>query len=92
MREQVRDMREPGSRTTGTTGLQNRDPARWRDAWQLEHVVGKYVISDTPLTADEWIKQTGATLIVGEATVPLRTIFAYRSRMQLSCQHEPAFI
>jgi hypothetical protein len=26
------------------------------------------------------------------ATVPLRTIFACRSRMQLSRQHEPAFI
>ena len=25
--------------------LKNRDPARWRDAWQLEHVTGKYVIS-----------------------------------------------
>ena len=23
--------------------LKNRDPARWRDAWQLEHVTGKYV-------------------------------------------------
>jgi hypothetical protein len=35
-----------------------------------------YVISDTPLTGDEWIKQTGATVVEGEATVPHRTIFA----------------
>ena len=49
--------------------LKNRDPARWRDAWQLEHVTGKYVISDKPLTEAEWIKQTGATVIDGEATV-----------------------
>jgi hypothetical protein len=48
--------------------LKNRDPARWRDAWQLEHVTGKYVISDKPLTEAEWIKQTGATVIDGEAT------------------------
>jgi len=27
--------------------LKNRDPAHWRDAWQLEHVTGKYVISDS---------------------------------------------
>ena len=47
--------------------LKNRDPARWRDAWQLEHVTGKYVISDKPLTEAEWIKQTGATVIDGEA-------------------------
>jgi hypothetical protein len=26
--------------------LKNRDPARWRDAWQLEHTLGQYVISD----------------------------------------------
>jgi hypothetical protein len=48
--------------------LKNRDPAHWRDAWQLEHVTGKYVISDKPLTEAEWIKQTGAIVIDGEAT------------------------
>ena len=56
--------------------LKNRNPAQWRDAWQLEHITGKYVISDRPLTEDEWIKQTGATVIEGEATVRHRTIFA----------------
>jgi hypothetical protein len=30
--------------------LKNRDPARWRDAWQVEHSLGKYVISDKPMT------------------------------------------
>jgi hypothetical protein len=55
---------------------QNRDPARWWNAGQLEHVAGMYVISDSPLTGDEWIKQTGATVVEGEATVPHRTIFA----------------
>jgi hypothetical protein len=36
--------------------LKNRDPAHWRDAWQLEHVTGKYVISDKPITEEQWIK------------------------------------
>jgi hypothetical protein len=49
--------------------LKNRDPTHWRDAWQLEHVTGKYVISDKPISTEaEWIKQTGATVIDGEAT------------------------
>jgi hypothetical protein len=34
--------------------LKNRDPAHWRDAWQHEHVLGRYVISDRPLTEQEW--------------------------------------
>jgi hypothetical protein len=43
------------------------DPARRRDAWQLENVTGKYILSDKPLTytrsdkpltEDEWITLT----------------------------------
>jgi hypothetical protein len=34
------------------------------------------VISGTLMTEYEWIKQTGATVIEGEATVRHRTIFA----------------
>jgi hypothetical protein len=30
-------------------------------------VTGKYVIADRPLTEEEWIKQTGATVIDGDA-------------------------
>jgi hypothetical protein len=29
------------------------DPAHWRDAWQVEHVTGKYVISDNPMTEEQ---------------------------------------
>jgi hypothetical protein len=36
--------------------LKNRDPAHWRDAWQVEHTLGKYTISDRPLTEQEWIE------------------------------------
>jgi hypothetical protein len=46
--------------------LKNRDPGKWRDAWQLEHVTGKYVVSDKTLTEDEWIAARGADVIEGE--------------------------
>jgi len=49
-------------------GAKNRDPEHWRDAWQLEHVTGKYVISDKPMTEEQWIKERGATVVDGEAT------------------------
>jgi hypothetical protein len=32
--------------------LKNRNPAQWRDAWQLEATLGKYVIADL-----EWMKE-----------------------------------
>jgi hypothetical protein len=34
--------------------LKNRDPERWRDVQNVEHVMGKYIISDKPMTLDEW--------------------------------------
>jgi hypothetical protein len=37
--------------------LKNRDPAHWRDAWQLEHSLGKYVISDKPMSQEQWAKE-----------------------------------
>ena len=42
--------------------LKNRDPAHWRDAWQVAHTLGKYVISDKPMTEEEWTREH-ATLI-----------------------------
>jgi hypothetical protein len=30
--------------------LKNRDPAHWRDAWQVEQMLDKYVISDRSMT------------------------------------------
>jgi hypothetical protein len=32
----------PPDVTAQTFWLKNRDPAHWRDAWQMEHVLGKY--------------------------------------------------
>jgi hypothetical protein len=47
--------------------LKNRDPAHWRDAWQVEHSLGKYMISDKPMTKEAWAKER-ATIIDAEAT------------------------
>jgi hypothetical protein len=43
--------------------LKNRDPKRWRDAWQVDAAVGTYIISDRPLTQEDWVKACGATVI-----------------------------
>ena len=43
-------------------------PLHWRDAWQLEHVTGKYIISDKPMTEEEWIKQR-AVVVDGDDAV-----------------------
>jgi hypothetical protein len=40
--------------------LKNRDP--WRDAQQVEHALGKYIISDRPLTEEQWAAER-ATII-----------------------------
>jgi hypothetical protein len=37
--------------------LKNRDPRHWRDSQQMEHVMGKYIISDQPMTEEEWAKE-----------------------------------
>jgi hypothetical protein len=34
--------------------LKNRDPERWRDVQQLEHSLGKYIVSDKPMTEEQW--------------------------------------
>jgi hypothetical protein len=35
--------------------LNNRKPADWRDVQNVEHVLGRYIISDRPMTEDEWV-------------------------------------
>jgi hypothetical protein len=42
--------------------LKNRDPAHWRDAWQVEAAIGRYIISDKPMTEEQWIRER-ATMI-----------------------------
>ena len=37
--------------------LKNRDPSNWRDVQNLSADVGHYILSDRPMTEDEWIAQ-----------------------------------
>jgi hypothetical protein len=43
--------------------LKNRKPSEWRDVQNVEHAIGRYIISDRPLSEEEWIKASGATVI-----------------------------
>ena len=47
----------PPDTTSAIFWLKNRDLAHWRDAWQFEHVTGKYLISDKPMCEEQWIKE-----------------------------------
>jgi hypothetical protein len=42
--------------------LKNRDPERWRDVQNVEHVLGKYLIPDHPMTPEQWAAER-ATII-----------------------------
>ena len=53
----------PPDTTAAIFWLKNRDPAHWRDAWQHEHVLGRYIISDRPLTEQEWLLAAKADVI-----------------------------
>jgi hypothetical protein len=47
----------PPDVTAGIFWSKNRRPDRWRDAWQIEAAVGKYLISDKPMSPEQWIKE-----------------------------------
>ena len=47
--------------------LKNRDSQNWRDVQNIEHAVGRYVISDQPMDEATWIKER-AVVIDAEAT------------------------
>jgi hypothetical protein len=55
----------PPSDVAGIFWLKNRDPAHRRDAWQIEASVGKYLISDKPMSAEDWIRER-ATIVDAE--------------------------
>jgi hypothetical protein len=52
----------PPDVTAGIYWLKNRNPQLWRDSQQLEHVLGKYIISDQPMTEEQWARER-ATVI-----------------------------
>jgi hypothetical protein len=52
----------PPDVAAGIFWLKNRDPQHWRDSQLLEHVLCKYIISDRPMTEEEWARER-ATVI-----------------------------
>jgi hypothetical protein len=47
----------PPDTTAAIFWLKNRDPQHWRDNQQLEHVMGKYIISDQPMSEADWARE-----------------------------------
>jgi hypothetical protein len=54
----------PPDTTAGIFWMKNRDPQHWRGSQQLEHVLGKYIISDKPMSEAEWARER-ADVITG---------------------------
>ena len=52
----------PPDVTAAFIWLKNRDPDRWRDVQNVEHVLGKYLISDHPMTIEQWAEER-ATIV-----------------------------
>ena len=48
---------QPPNTTAAIFWLKNRRPDRWRDAQQIQGDIGHYLLSDRPMTEDEWIEQ-----------------------------------
>jgi hypothetical protein len=40
----------------------NRMPDRWRDQQNIEHSLGKYIISDRPMSEEEWARERADVL------------------------------
>jgi hypothetical protein len=53
--------------TAGIFWLKNRDPEHWRDSQQLEHVLGKYIISDQPMSEEQWARERATVIDAGPA-------------------------
>jgi hypothetical protein len=60
----------PPDVTAGIFWLKNRDPGHWRDVQNVTHVLGKYIISDKPMTEAEWAAER-ATIMIDEKAVEL---------------------
>jgi hypothetical protein len=52
----------PPDVTAGIFWLGNRDPENWRDVQNVYHVLGEYLISDRPMTEEQWAAER-ATII-----------------------------
>jgi hypothetical protein len=58
----------PPDVTAAIFWLKNRDPQHWRESQQMEHVLGKYIISDRPMTEEEWARERATVLDADETT------------------------
>jgi hypothetical protein len=47
----------PPDPTSAMFWLKNRVPDNWRDVQNVDHVLGKYIISDRPMTEEQWAKE-----------------------------------
>ena len=47
----------PPNTTAAIFWLKNRRPDRWRDVQQLQSELGVYILSEKPLSEQEWIEQ-----------------------------------
>jgi hypothetical protein len=47
----------PPDVTAGIYWTKNRMPDRWRDQQLIEHQLGKYIISDRPMTPEQWARE-----------------------------------
>jgi hypothetical protein len=48
---------QPPNTTAAIFWLKNRRPDRWRDVQKLQSELGVYILSDKPLSEQEWIEQ-----------------------------------
>jgi hypothetical protein len=48
---------EQKSMTAAIFWLKNRDPQHWRDVQNIEHALGKYIISDQPMSEEQWARE-----------------------------------
>jgi hypothetical protein len=63
----------PPNVTAGIFWLKNRDPENWRDVQNVNHVLGKYIISDRPMTEEEWARERATVIdekVVEELPAP----------------------
>jgi hypothetical protein len=74
--------------------LKNRKPTEWRDVQQMEHVLGKYIISDKPMTEEEWIRERATVVDVTPTPIEDKTCMgrcigalAYLSPAQFEDHH-----
>ena len=42
--------------------LKNRRPSEWRDVQHVDQSVGMYILSDTPMSEEQWIRERTKTI------------------------------